>query len=86
MTGDLFLWPFDFDLDLVAMETPFLPQRMTGAGMGLVKTACRKVFKGGDRESCLKHRTRGSLGGATEHLLWTKTHHTCVVSLTWGPL
>lgn len=62
------------------------PQRMTGAGMGLVKTACRKVFKGGDRESCLKHRTRGSLGGATEHLLWTKTHHTCVVSLAWGPL
>lgn len=25
MTGDLFLWPFDFGLDLVAAETPFLP-------------------------------------------------------------
>ena len=25
VTGDLFLWPFDFGLDLVAMGTPFLP-------------------------------------------------------------
>lgn len=25
LTGDVFLWPFDFGLDLVATETPFLP-------------------------------------------------------------
>ena len=25
VTGDLFLWPFDFGLDLVAMGTPFFP-------------------------------------------------------------
>ena len=36
---------------------------LTGAGMGLVKTACRKVFKGGDRESCLKHSTEGAQEG-----------------------
>lgn len=60
------------------------PQRRSG--MGLVKIACREVFKGGDWGSCLKPRTRGSLGGTTEHPLWTKTHHTCVVSLTWGPV